>query len=128
MPFIAKTAPVSADVGDTLMIAERPMYGGKDIGTGDSVFLWASERQGGRGLWARGIVSHVTPGERISIEVRVDQLATAGHFGLDQIAPYRDSTSETPITGLARKLYKHSHNKIASITNAEANLLLRHFE
>lgn len=129
MPFIAKTAPIAADVGDTVEIEERPMYGGKDIDIGDSVFLWASEQQGGRGLWARGIVLHAAQaGNKLGIGVRIDQLATVGHFGLDQIAPHRDSTADTPIIGLARKLYKHAHNKIAGVTNAEADLLLQHFE
>ena len=128
MPFIAKTAPVSASVGDTVRIEELPMYGGKDVDTGDSVFLWASERQGGRGLWARGIILRVDHGEeKLRVEVRIDQLAAVGHFGLDQIAPHRDSTANTPIVGLARKLYKHAHNKIAGVTNAEADLLLQHF-
>lgn len=129
MPFIAKTAPIAADVGDTVGIEERPMYGGKDIDTGDSVFLWASEQQGGRGLWARGIVLLVAPaGNKLGIEVRIDQLATADHYGIDQIAPHRDSSAETPIVGLAHKLYKHAHNKIAGVTSAEADLLLHNFE
>lgn len=129
MPFIAKTAPIAANVGDTVRIEERPMYGGKDVGVGDSVFLWASEQQGGRGLWARGIVLSAHAAEtKQHIEVRIDHVITTGQFGLNQIAPHRDSAAETPIVGLARKLYKHAHNKIAGLTNAEADLLLRHFD
>lgn len=129
MPYIAKTAHIAASVGDTVQIEERPMYGGKDVDAGDSVFLWSSEQLGGRGLWARGIVLKASAaGTKQHIEVRIDQLITARNFGLDQIAPHRDSSAETPIAGLARKLYKQAHNKIAGVTNAEAHLLLQHFE
>ena len=33
------------------------MYGGKRIAEGDTVFLFASENEGGQGLVARGIVT-----------------------------------------------------------------------
>lgn len=129
MPFIVKTSPIAAEVGDTVEIEERPMYGGEDIDTGDTVFLWVSEQQGGHGLWARGTVLHVLPaGNKLSIEVRIAQLAPVGNFGIDQIAPHRDSSAATPIVGLAHKLYKHAHNKIAGVTNAEADLLLHNFQ
>lgn len=129
MAFIAKNAPIAATVGNTVRIEERPMYGGKDIKAGDSLFLWTSEQQGGRGLWGRGIVlSSSAAGSKQHIEVRINQLVSLGHFGLVQIAPHRDSTDETPTAGLARKLYKHAHNKIARVTNAEADLLLRVFD
>lgn len=129
MPFIAKTAPIAAIVGETVRIEERPMYGGKDVDVGDSVFLWASEQQGGRGLWARGIVlsSDVVESKQ-RIAVRIDQVVTTRQFGLDQIAPHRDGAVETPIVGLARKLYKQAHNKIAGLSNAEADVLLQNFE
>jgi hypothetical protein len=37
--------------------AQKTMYGGKHIAEGDTVFIFASENEGGRGLIARGIVS-----------------------------------------------------------------------
>ena len=129
MLYIAKTAQMAANVGDTIRIAERPMYGGKDIGPGDVVFLWASETQGGRGLWARGtVLKSEVHQPQLRIDVRVDQMVTSGHLGLEQIAPHRDSTENTPIVGLARKLYKHAHNKIAGATNGEADLMMGYFK
>src|SRR5438128_4857300 len=65
--------------------AQKTMYGGKLIAEGDTVFVFASENEGGRGLIARGIVASAeaiarkrgvarqTP--RVSITVRRTALA-----------------------------------------------------
>src|SRR6202012_5899436 len=37
--------------------AQKTMYGGKHIAEGDTVFLFASENEGGQGLVARGVVT-----------------------------------------------------------------------
>ena len=37
--------------------AQKTMYGGKHIAKGDTVFVFASENEGGRGLFARGAVT-----------------------------------------------------------------------
>ena len=129
MPFIAKTAPIAAEVGDTVRIEERPLYGGREIASGAEVFLWASETQGGAGLWARGTVIGIEPAaNKPVVTVRVEEMVNSGNFGIDQIAPHRDSSADTPIVGLARKLCKHAHNKVARITVEEANLLRQLFE
>ncbi len=129
MPFIAKANPVTAGPGDVVQIEERPMYGGRDIRAGDAVFLWSSETAGGVGLWGRGTVMAVDPGTpKPIVSVHLDQCVQSGNFGLNEIAPHRDSPADTPIVGLARKLYKHAHNKVARITDQEAALLERFFE
>lgn len=128
MPFIAKTAPFAADPGDSVQIAEKPFYGGGDIRAGAEVFFWSSETQGGVGLWARGTVTAVKSGGAKSVvTARIDQRTDSGSFGLTEIAPHRDSRADTPIVGLARKLYKHAHNKVASVSVDEAALLRRFF-
>ena len=38
-------------------IAQKTMYGGKHIAEGDTVFVFESENEGGRGLVARGVVT-----------------------------------------------------------------------
>ena len=42
---------------------QKTMYGGKAIAAGDTIFIFASENEGGRGLVARGVVvsSRATP-------------------------------------------------------------------
>lgn len=128
MHFVAKTAPVSAQVGDTVQIEERAMYGGGAITPGAAVFLWASETQGGPGLWARGIALSAGRGAaKLNVTVRVEQVVNSRNFGIEQIAPHRDSADGSAIAGLARKLYRHAHNKIAKITEPEASLLQQQF-
>ncbi len=54
---------IKAEVVDPLartftFIAQKTMYGGKQITQGDTIFVFASEKEGGQGLIARGIVTH----------------------------------------------------------------------
>src|SRR5260370_35191266 len=46
--------------------AQKTMYGGKHIATGDTIFVFASENEGGAGLIASGIVTsaEATPRKR----------------------------------------------------------------
>ena len=37
--------------------AQKTMYGGKQIAKGDTIFVFASENEGGPGLIARGVVT-----------------------------------------------------------------------
>src|SRR5258708_11549383 len=37
--------------------AQKTMYGGRHIAEGDTVFVFASENEGGQGLIARGVVT-----------------------------------------------------------------------
>ena len=37
--------------------AQKTMYGGKHNGKGDTIFVFASENEGGQGLIARGVVT-----------------------------------------------------------------------
>ena len=37
--------------------AQKTMYGGKQIAKGDTIFVFASENEGGPGLSARGVVT-----------------------------------------------------------------------
>src|SRR6185436_18392419 len=65
--------------------AQKTMYGGKHIAKGDSIFVFASENEGGQGLIASGVVTSAkmiakkrgitrqTP--RVSIAIRRTALA-----------------------------------------------------
>jgi hypothetical protein len=53
---------IKAEVGDPqaktfAFTAQKTMYGGKHIAEGDTVFVFASENEGGQGLIARGVVT-----------------------------------------------------------------------
>ena len=52
---------IKAEVGDprAALLAfadQKTMYGGKTIAAGDTVFMFASENEGGQGLVAEGVV------------------------------------------------------------------------
>ncbi|WP_322895654.1 MULTISPECIES: hypothetical protein [unclassified Yoonia] len=128
MPFVVKTGSINANIDEIIEVVEKPFYGGKNIVVGAELFLWSSETQGGVGLWGRGVVTNVALADpKLSVRTRITHLASTANFGLEQIAPHRDSTTNDPVVGLARKLYKHSHNKIAQITDDEAILLQQCF-
>jgi hypothetical protein len=40
--------------------AQKTMYGGKQVAAGDTIFIFASENEGGQGLVARGVVTSAT--------------------------------------------------------------------
>ena len=81
---------IKAEVGDPraktfAFTAQKTMYGGKHIAEGNTIFLFASEKEGGSGLIARGIVTSAEAvakkrgiarqKPRVSITVRRNALA-----------------------------------------------------
>jgi hypothetical protein len=55
MACAIKAKVVDARVSMFTFAACKTMYGGKLIGVGDAIFVFASENDGGQGLVARGI-------------------------------------------------------------------------
>src|SRR5229473_2483473 len=56
--MFAIKAEVSDQWAETFAFsAQKTMYGGKKIAKGDTVFVFASENEGGQGLIARGVVT-----------------------------------------------------------------------
>ena len=58
MAFAIKAEVVDPRAKTFAFIAHKTMYGGKLIAEGDTVFVFASENEGGQGLIARAIVTH----------------------------------------------------------------------
>jgi len=132
---------IKAEVRDTsaasfLFTAQKTMYGGKQVAPGDTVFVFASENEGGPGLVARGVVTSAeviaktagaerqTP--RVSITVR--RTATAKcRLGRSELGPFTDWDDGRPQTELNFKLYRQATNKIAGITDDAAAFLARCF-
>lgn len=56
MAFAIKAEVVDPLATTFTFTAQKTMYGGKQIAPGDTVFVFASETEGGRGLVARGVV------------------------------------------------------------------------
>src|SRR5262245_33932406 len=66
MPDDPESYAIKAEVNDPLadtfaISAQKTMYGGKHIAKGDTIFVFASENEGGPGLIARGVVTSAKP-------------------------------------------------------------------
>jgi hypothetical protein len=135
MPFAIK-AEVSDPLAKTFAFsAQKTMYGGKHIAKGDTIFVFASENEGGPGLIASGVVTSAkgipkkrgvarqTP--RVSIGIRRTALAKQ-RLGWSEPKPFSDWNDGRPETELNFKFYRQATNKIAGISD-EAAAFLRAF-
>jgi len=113
-------------------VAQKTMYGGKHIAEGDTVFVFASENEGGQGLIARGVVSSAkamakkrgiarqTP--RVSVAIRRTALAKRP-LGRNEIKRFSDWNDGQPQTELNFKFYRQATNKIVGISDQAAEFL-----
>jgi len=132
MAFAIK-AEVSDPKARTWAFAEQKvMYGGKHIAEGDTIFVFASENEGGQGLIARGVVTSVeaiakkrglarqTP--RVSVTIRRTALAKRplGRRELKHMTHWSDGL---PGTELNFKFYRQATNKIVGVSDEAAAFL-----
>ena len=116
--------------------AQKTMYGGKHIAEGDTVFVFASENEGGQGLIARGIVTSAeaiakkrgiarqTP--RVSLTIRRTARAKRP-LGRSELKQFTDWNDGRPGTELNFKFYRQATNKIAGISDEAAAFLHEFF-
>lgn len=114
----------------------KTMYDGKHVAKGDTVFVFASETEGGRGLVARGVVTKVeavprkagvarqTP--RVSIWVKRTALAKRP-LGRAELKAWRGINDGGGEAELDFKLYRQATNKIVGIEGSAMRCLLRCF-
>ena len=116
--------------------AQKTMYGGKHIAEGDTIFVFASEHEGGQGLIARGIVTSAeaiakkrgiarqTP--RVSLSITRTALAKRplGRSDLTRLTNWNDGQ---PGTELNFKFYRQATNKIVGISDEAAAFLSEFF-
>jgi hypothetical protein len=112
--------------------AQKTMYGGKSIATGDTVFVFASENEGGHGLVARGIVTSAkalakkpgiarqTPRVSVTIKRTASAKRPLGRSELKRFASWNDGRPETELNF---KFYRQATNKIVGISNETAAFL-----
>jgi hypothetical protein len=115
--------------------AQKTMYGGKHIARGDTVFIFASENEGGQGLISRGVVisAEAVPKKagilrqtpRVSINIKRTALAKR-RLGRSQLKPFSKWNDGRPETELNFKFYRQATNKIIGISN-QASAFLRRF-
>jgi len=128
---------IKAEIGDPraktfAFGAQTTMYGGKHIVRGDTIFIFASENEGGQGLIACGVVTSAKaiakkPGiarqtRRVSITVRRTAVAKR-RLGRSELKLFRDWNDGRPETELNFKFYRQATNKIAGISDKAAAFL-----
>lgn len=132
---------VKAEIADPtaavfVLTAQKTMYGGKMIAERDTIFVFASENEGGAGLIARGVVTAVEavarrPGvarqtPRVSISVERTALATRA-LGRAELRPFDDWGDGRAETELNFKFYRQATNKIVGISDVAAAFLQTFF-
>ena len=115
--------------------AQKAMYGGKHIAKGDTIFVFASESEGGPGLIASGVVTSAEAIAKkrgiarqtpcVSITVRRTALVKR-RLGRSELKPFSDWNDSRPETELNFKFYRQTTNKIVGISD-EAAAFLRGF-
>jgi hypothetical protein len=131
---------IKAEVSDPsaerfMFSAQKTMYGGKQIAKGDTIFVFASENQGGPGLIARGVVTSakaiakkrgiVRQTPRVSVTIRRDAHAKR-RLGRSELKLFSDWNDGRPETELNFKFYRQATNKIVGVSD-EAAAFLRGF-
>jgi hypothetical protein len=136
MMFAIKTE-VSDPSAETLPFsAQKTMYDGKHIAKGDTMFVFASENEGGSGLIASGVVTSAKaiakePGiarqtPRVSITIRRTTFAKRP-LGRSDPKLFSDWNDGRPETELNFKFYRQATNKIVGISDEAAAFLRRFF-
>ena len=112
--------------------AQKTMYGGKRIATGDLIFIFASESEGGPGLIACGVVSSAeaipkkqgierqTPRVSITITRAGDANRRLGRSELKSFTEWNDGRPETELNF---KFYRQATNKIVGLSQEAATFL-----
>ena len=137
MAYAIKAAVQDLRAETLAFSAQKTMYGGKRIAQGDTVFVFASENEGGPGLMARGVVmsaeaSPRTPGlarqtPRVSVSIQPTAVARKP-LGRDDLKRFTDWHDGQPATELNFKLYRQATDKIVGLSDSAARFLGGFFE
>jgi len=132
MAYAIKAEVVDPRAMNFEFAAQKTMYGGKLIAEGDTVFVFASENEGGQGLIARGVVSHAesVPKKRgiarqtpcVSVKVKRTAIAKRA-LGRRELKHFTNWNDGQPGTELNFKFYRQATNKIVGISDAAASYL-----
>jgi hypothetical protein len=132
MAFAIKAEVCDPRAKTFALTAQKTMYGGKDIAKGDTVFLFASENEGGPGLIARGVVTSAeaiakkrgiarqTP--RVTLTIRRTALAKRS-LGRSELKRFTDWNDGQPETELNFKFYRQATNKVVGVSDEAATFL-----
>ena len=136
MTFAIKAEVIDPSVKSFAFSVQKTMYGGKHIARGDSIFVFASENEGGPGLIASGVVTSSKPipkkrgiarqTPRVSITIKRSALAKRplGRTELKRFCNWNDGRPETELNF---KFYRQATNKIVGISDETATFLHQFF-
>jgi len=136
LAFAIKAEVCDSRANTFAFTAQKTMYGGKHIAELDTVFVFASENEGGQGLIARGVVSSAeavakqrgiarqTP--RVSLTITRTALAKR-KLGRSELKHFTDWNDGQPGTELNFKFYRQATNKIIGISDETAAFLSEFF-
>ncbi|QMW24475.1 hypothetical protein H3309_01640 [Sandaracinobacteroides saxicola] len=131
MSFVIKAEVKDCQKTRLKFEAQKTMYGGKNIAVGDCIFIFASENEGGHGLFGRGVVlnAEATPRTeavrqtpRVTVEVELTKVAKCP-LGRTELRSYRSWVDGRPETELNFKLYRQATNKIVGLSDAARQYL-----
>lgn len=132
MAFVVKAAISDPTAKSFVLTKQKTMYGGKGIAKGDTVYVFASETEGGGGLIARGIVISAAPVPKVAgierqtplVNVTVKRTALAKRpLGRSDLKRFTDWEDGQPETELNFRFYRQATNKIGGITRETAGFL-----
>ena len=130
--FAIKAGVVDPSADTFAFNAQKTMYGGKHIGKGDTIFIFASENEGGSGLIACGIVTSAkaiakktgiarqTPRVSVTIKRGPSAKRSLGRRELKRFSDWKDGRPETELNF---KFYRQATNKIVGISDEAAAFL-----
>jgi hypothetical protein len=133
---VIKVALKKPDAARFTFDAQKTMYGGKGIASGDVIYIFDSEHEGGTGLVARGVVTSAAavPRKRSPerqtplVNITVRRTARAKQtFGRAQLKAFSDWKDGRPQTELNFKFYRQATNKIGGISEDAATYLDQFF-
>ena len=112
--------------------SQKTMYGGKKVAKGDTIFVFASENEGGVGLIARGVIVAAEPvarklgvvrqTPRVSVVIKRTGV-TKQALGRNSLKRFSDWDDGRPETELNFKFYRQATNKIVEISDEAAAYL-----
>ena len=81
--------------------AQKTMYGGKHVAEGDTVFVFASETDGGHGLIARGVVTSAKAiAKRVGVARQAPRVSISSHGPAARSGPWDGPSSNALPTGM----------------------------
>jgi hypothetical protein len=132
MAFAIKAEVADPGAGTLTFTAQKTMYGGKHIAVGDTLFVFASENEGGRGLVARGIVTSAAAIAKVPgivrqtplVSISVGSLVPAKRpLGRRELKRHADWSDGHPETELNFKFYRQATDKIIGLSDAAVAFL-----